>query len=66
MADLNAGKGTAGQLLKDDQMANQLKGTMGKLDNILDRVNSGQGTIGPVDGESRALRFAQRHHQGNA
>ncbi len=46
--DLNAGKGTAGQLLKSDDLSNQLKTTIAKLDSILDKVNSGKGTIGQL------------------
>jgi phospholipid/cholesterol/gamma-HCH transport system substrate-binding protein len=48
LADLNAGKGTAGKLLKSDELANQLQTTIGKIDSILDKVNSGQGTIGQL------------------
>jgi phospholipid/cholesterol/gamma-HCH transport system substrate-binding protein len=46
--DLNAGKGTAGQLLKSDDLSNQLKATIGRIDSLLDKVNSGQGTIGQL------------------
>ena len=48
LADLNAGKRTAGKLLKSDELAKQLQGTIGRLDQILDKVNSGQGTIGQL------------------
>jgi hypothetical protein len=46
--DLNAGKGTAGQLLKNEDLSNQLKATMTKIDSIIDKVASGQGTIGQL------------------
>ena len=46
--DLNAGKGTAGQLLKSDDLSNQLKDTIAKIDSVIDKVNSGQGTIGQL------------------
>ncbi len=48
MDDLNAGKGTAGQLLKSEDLSNQLKATISKIDSIIDKVNSGQGTIGQL------------------
>lgn len=46
LADLQAGKGSAGRLLKSDELADQIKGTMGRLDTMLDKINSGNGTIG--------------------
>ena len=48
VADLNAGKGTAGKLLKSDELANQIHGTLNRMDTLLDKVNSGQGTIGQL------------------
>jgi len=48
MANLNAGKGTAGQLLKDDKIATQLSSTLDKVNLTIDKVNSGQGTIGQL------------------
>ena len=48
MADLNAGKGTAGKLLKDEALHSQLQASLGKVDNIIDRINAGQGTIGQL------------------
>ena len=36
--DLNAGKGTAGQLLKSDDLSNQLKATIAKIDSVIDKV----------------------------
>jgi len=46
--NLNAGKGTAGQLLTSEDLSNQLKATISKIDSIIDKVNSGQGTIGQL------------------
>lgn len=46
--DLNAGQGTAGKLLKNDDLHNQLKETLAKIDQVIDKVNSGQGTIGQL------------------
>ena len=46
LADLNAGKGSAGRLLKDDLIARRLEDLTAKLDSTIDKINSGQGTIG--------------------
>jgi phospholipid/cholesterol/gamma-HCH transport system substrate-binding protein len=48
LANLNAGKGTMGQLLKDDKIARQLSATLEKVDVTIDKINSGQGTIGQL------------------
>jgi phospholipid/cholesterol/gamma-HCH transport system substrate-binding protein len=46
--ELNAGKGTAGKLLKDDQLYKQFTELAAKLDTTIDRINSGQGTLGQL------------------
>jgi phospholipid/cholesterol/gamma-HCH transport system substrate-binding protein len=46
--NLKAGKGTAGKLLSDDEIANQLKLISQKLNTTIDKINSGQGTIGQL------------------
>jgi phospholipid/cholesterol/gamma-HCH transport system substrate-binding protein len=46
--NLNAGKGTAGKLLTDDQIYNQLNLIAQKVNTAIDKVNSGQGTIGQL------------------
>ena len=46
--DLNAGKGTAGKLLKSEELHNQLRASLEKIDAMLDRMNAGQGTIGQL------------------
>jgi phospholipid/cholesterol/gamma-HCH transport system substrate-binding protein len=48
LSNLNAGKGTAGQLLHNDQIAKQLSSTLTKINVTIDKVNSGQGTIGQL------------------
>ena len=48
LSNLNAGKGTAGQLLTNDRIANQLSSTLNKINLSIDRVNSGEGTIGQL------------------
>jgi phospholipid/cholesterol/gamma-HCH transport system substrate-binding protein len=73
--DLNAGKGTAGQLLKSDELSNQLKGTISKIDSIIDKVNSGQGTIGQLlvnqqlydnlNGASRQMHLLMQDFRAN-
>jgi phospholipid/cholesterol/gamma-HCH transport system substrate-binding protein len=47
-ADLDAGKGTAGKLLKDETAYRQIQGVLGKLDTALGKVNSGEGTLGQL------------------
>ncbi len=46
--DLNAGKGTAGKLLKDEELYQQLNQIAAKLNSAVDKINSGQGTIGQL------------------
>jgi phospholipid/cholesterol/gamma-HCH transport system substrate-binding protein len=48
MADLNAGKGTAGKLLKDPEMHDRLVGTLDRLNQTMDQINSGRGTLGQL------------------
>ena len=62
LADLNAGKGTAGKLLKSDELHDQLKGTIGRLDTMLDKINSGQGTLGQLLVNPSLYRIAGRHN----
>ena len=46
--NLNAGKGTAGKLLTDEEIAKQLDLIAQKLNVAIDKLNSGQGTIGQL------------------
>ena len=46
--DLNAGRGTAGKLLKDEEIYNQLDLISRKINTTMDKLNSGQGTIGQL------------------
>jgi phospholipid/cholesterol/gamma-HCH transport system substrate-binding protein len=46
--NLNAGKGTGGKLLTDDQIYTQLNLIAQKVNTAIDKVNSGQGTIGQL------------------
>lgn len=46
--DLNAGHGTAGKLLKDEEIYNQLDAVAKKVNTAMDRLNAGQGTIGQL------------------
>ena len=46
--DLNAGKGTAGKLLKDDALYTEVRASLNKLDNILGNAQSGKGTLGKL------------------
>ena len=46
MTNINAGKGTAGHLLKDDQLGKQLETLLSKFNATVDKINSGQGSLG--------------------
>ena len=46
--DLNAGKGTAGKLFKTDELDDQLKAMLAKVDLMIDKLNAGQGTVGQL------------------
>jgi len=46
--DLNAGQGTAGKLLKSDDLHNQISASLSKIDVMLDKLNAGQGTLGQL------------------
>jgi phospholipid/cholesterol/gamma-HCH transport system substrate-binding protein len=46
--DLNDGKGTAGKLLKDDELYRRMNQLVANLETSLDKVNSGQGTLGQL------------------
>jgi phospholipid/cholesterol/gamma-HCH transport system substrate-binding protein len=48
LADLNAGKGTAGKLLKDDQLYKRLDELTAKFNSTMDKINAGQGTLGQL------------------
>lgn len=75
LADINAGKGSAGKLLKTDDLANQLHDTIARLDSLLDKVNNGQGTIGQLlvnpslyeslDGTSREITGLLKDFRSN-
>ncbi len=45
-ADLNAGKGTAGKLLKDEALYSEVRATLNKLDVILGDAQGGKGSLG--------------------
>jgi phospholipid/cholesterol/gamma-HCH transport system substrate-binding protein len=47
-ADLNAGKGTAGRLLKDEELAKKLDTTLTKLAAITSDLEAGNGTAGKL------------------
>jgi phospholipid/cholesterol/gamma-HCH transport system substrate-binding protein len=46
MDDINSGKGTAGRLIKDKEMADKLQNTINKLSAIADRLEAGEGSAG--------------------
>ena len=48
VADVNAGKGTAGKLLKDDELHRRMDDLLAKLNATIDKIAAGQGTIGQL------------------
>ncbi len=46
--DLNAGRGTAGKLLKDEEFYRRINQLVTNLNNTMDKINSGQGTFGQM------------------
>jgi phospholipid/cholesterol/gamma-HCH transport system substrate-binding protein len=46
--ELNEGKGTAGKLLKDPQLYEDLRESVAKLNLILSDVKAGKGTVGKL------------------
>ena len=75
MTDINAGKGTAGKILKSDELHDQLKSTISRLDAMLDKINNGQGTLGQLlmnpslyeslDGTTREIRGLIKDFRSN-
>jgi phospholipid/cholesterol/gamma-HCH transport system substrate-binding protein len=45
---MNAGKGTLGQLAKDQAFAEKLQNAISNLSSITDRLNAGEGTAGKL------------------
>jgi len=48
LADLNAGKGTAGKLMKDDGLYQRIDELTAKLTGMVNKISSGQGTLGQL------------------
>jgi phospholipid/cholesterol/gamma-HCH transport system substrate-binding protein len=48
IADVNAGKGTAGKLLKDETLYRRLDELVAKINGAVDKINAGQGTVGQL------------------
>jgi phospholipid/cholesterol/gamma-HCH transport system substrate-binding protein len=46
--DLNAGKGTAGKFLKDEELAKKIDTTMTKLAELTTGLEEGRGTVGKL------------------
>ena len=46
--ELNAGRGTAGKFLKDDEIYRQITGITQRLNTAIDKINAGQGTLGQL------------------
>ena len=48
LAGLDKGEGTAGKLLKSDELHAKINSSIAKLNTMLDKVNAGQGTLGQL------------------
>jgi phospholipid/cholesterol/gamma-HCH transport system substrate-binding protein len=48
LADLNAGRGPAGKLLKDEELSKKLTNIIDKLSRISDRLEAGEGSAGKL------------------
>ena len=46
--DLNSGKGTAGKLLKDEELYKRLNQLVANLNGSIDKMNAGQGSLGQL------------------
>lgn len=55
-SDLEAGKGTIGKLLKDDQLYDKLNSAMDNIQKITQKVNNGEGTIGKLVTDEKAYQ----------
>jgi phospholipid/cholesterol/gamma-HCH transport system substrate-binding protein len=56
---VNAGQGTIGKLLKDDQLYRQTTGSMSNLNSILSKINSGQGSVGRLVNDQEFYKDAK-------
>lgn len=54
---MQAGQGTAGKLLKDPALANELQATLGEIKQLFAEMNAGKGTAGKL------LKDEQLHKQ---
>ena len=66
IADINAGKGTVGKILKTDELSDEIKATIARLDVTLDKINNGHGTVGRLLNESGAVRESGRDQPRDA
>jgi phospholipid/cholesterol/gamma-HCH transport system substrate-binding protein len=48
MAEVNAGKGSAGKFIKDDELYRQAVALVNRLDDTLAKISAGQGTVGQL------------------
>jgi len=48
VAQVNAGQGTVGKLLKDDTLYRETTASMSHLKEILQKINQGQGSVGKI------------------
>lgn len=55
-ADMEAGRGTVGKLLKDDALYNKLTGAVTDVQKIAAKIESGEGTIGKLVSDDKAYQ----------
>jgi phospholipid/cholesterol/gamma-HCH transport system substrate-binding protein len=55
---INKGEGTAGKLVNDPALYNELRDTVANLKEITRKINEGQGTIGKLVNEDKLYRDA--------
>ncbi len=48
LTGIQEGKGTAGKLLKSDELHTQIAGLIKRIDTTVEKLNTGQGTIGQL------------------
>lgn len=56
VAQINAGQGTIGKLVKDDKLYNETTDSMTNLKEILQKINRGQGSVGKLVNDESLLK----------
>lgn len=56
IAEINAGRGTIGKLVKDERLYNETTDSMTNLKEILQKINRGQGSVGKLVNDESLLK----------